>query len=117
MHRPRAALLVAVAVAAACLSSPPAPRAAVRSVGTDHALNFEHSRARPHGDSDQFTTKVPPPPSPTQITPVPSTGGTGGGSRFPGTRLESCRVRVTQDSGLEQLLKYLFRFFSGIAEQ
>jgi len=86
MHRPWAALLVAVTVAAACLSSPPVARAAYISLPVDVAPAVGSPvGTSPYGDSDQYTTKVnPQPPAATHsaISPITSTGGgTGQGAQ------------------------------------
>ena len=128
MHRPRVALLIAVAVAAACLSSPPAPRAAVWIPDPDLVPKLHHPGATPNGDSDQFTTRTGAPPGSSQtITPNPNPGpppdGTDLGSDIGDGRKNGhgqtlgSRVRAVPVSGFEQLLRYLIRAFSGIVAQ
>jgi hypothetical protein len=123
MHRPQTALLVAVAVAAACLSSPPAPRAEVlsqgvmSSVGSDQGPSFRHQGAKPNGDSDQFTTKTNP-TTPKDTNPIFGSGpGIGTGGTDPIVRQEGIRVRIEPTLSFDQLLRALFRTVIRVVEQ
>ncbi len=124
MHRPRTALLVAVAVAAACLSSPPALRAD-SSHGKGPFNGGPPPTISPYGDSDQYTTKTPPPPTTSHSTDpyTPEVGqsggggnggGAGGGGRF---ACDGSRVGVRNVAILSQLLRSFLQAFLGFVEQ
>lgn len=124
MHRPRTALLLAVAVAAACLSSPPAQGAGVSGIDgrTGSGPGLGHRGWSPYGDSDQYTTKTTPPPSQTNIVaPVqpqvspPAVGGGGGGSR--NVSCNGSHAGVRPGVPFSQLLRNYLRAFLGITEQ
>ncbi len=77
MHRPRAAFIFAVALAAACLSSPPAVKAGLGVNDPDYPPDRKVSTTpiSPFGDSDQYnhtpnTKSATPPP----VTLVPGPG-------------------------------------------
>jgi hypothetical protein len=123
MHRPRTALLIAVAVAAACLSSPPDSRATTGPGSTNQRPGIWDRGMRPTGDSDQFTTKSTPPPQPTTSTgpvtsdPKGNTGSGGGGGLGRNAQQDGAGNAYAPVSLLDQFMRALIRAFRGLAEQ
>ena len=131
MHRPRAALLVAVVVAAACLSSPPASQAARPVSLSDAQSGFGHSGfghfVKKNGDSDQFTTKSQSPPVSSSSTPgLPGSSSSGSGSSTgsgttPGNGHSASQDglggRAVRVGFIDFLMRALSRTFWGFLEQ
>ena len=115
MLRPRTAWILAVALAAACLSSPPV-KADPKAYDIDHTGKVGGSSVDPYGDSDQYNHMPV-----THSISVPVGGmapghlpGTGYGNRLPaGSR----PVGGQSPSQLLWLVRSLAKAFLGITAQ
>lgn len=112
MNRPRAALFFAVALAAACLSSPPVAKADLGAFDPDYPPDRKVSSTpiSPFGDSDQYNHS----PSSKSVTPPPVSVASGSAANRPSFGGRDASSRVLGSRTTVSLVRLIAKALFGI---